>query len=353
MSSSQRPRSRSARYASCSSTPAVRLRIRVCLCLALILGATVPAEAGLLRRAPAGATRAGTAKPGTHSVKRRLPARARQRLRQRLRRAKPGAALATTTTTAGARAARAQRPIARAAARAVTGVRALGRWMKAHPVITASLVVGFGAMLGVALVAAPALKVAVSGLLAPLFGASAAAIIGTGVGGALASGARSLMVYATPMAVGHDPWNKKQLAADVGMSAGFGFVGFAQAALLTAVTGSVVTGVVATGAAMLVGLVGWELVKDYLQIRIRNRVATYPKNFWDRKTFKRLATMEFLSNAHRALPGLGTSYIAKVAGDLIGTVLYDRIVNARNQPSDGDEEEEKARSTERKLVLGQ
>ncbi len=79
-----------------------------------------------------------------------------------------------------------------------------------------------------------------------------------------------------------------------------------------------------------VGLIGYEIGKDYLQNRIRNRVASDPKSF--KKIWKSSLLMETASNLHRCIPGLGleTNFGAKIIGDLGGTIWWDRIVNSRN-----------------------
>lgn len=214
----------------------------------------------------------------------------------------------------------------------VAAARQAGRWARKHPAKAIGLGLGTVAMFGTVFYVAPALSAGISSCLAPVLGETAAGVVGTASGGALACGARSLLVHSTPMVLKVDPFNARQLATDVGMSSTFGFFGFAQAATLRTVTGSL--GVSGPGlfAANYVGLVGYELLKDYLQNRIRNRVANDPKRFRD--IWKSSLLMETASNLHRCIPGLNleTNFGAKIVGDLGGTIWWDRIVNQRNTP---------------------
>jgi hypothetical protein len=210
------------------------------------------------------------------------------------------------------------------------GAVGIGKWVRQHPRQTLGIGVGAAAMFGVVFWAAPALGAGVTSWLTPLVGKTAGSVLGTAAGGALASGSRSLLVFATPMLTGVDPFNKRQLATDVGMSAGFNFLGFANAAALK--SAAAVTGLDGAGlfALNVAGLVGFELGKDYAQNRIRNRVATAPKPF--RQIWRKSLVMEVTTNLHRCIPGLGmeTNYGAKILGDLGGTIWWDRIVNKRN-----------------------
>lgn len=204
------------------------------------------------------------------------------------------------------------------------------RWVKTHPREAIGISAGAVAMLGTAFYAAPALSAAVAAWLTPTIGTTAATVVGTATGGAMACGARSLLVHTTPMALRVDPFNARQLSTDVAMSSTFGFFGFAQAALiktLTGMTGASGLGLMATNA---VGLVGYEMLKDYMQNRIRNPVANDPKPF--SKIWHKSLLMETASNLHRCIPGLNleTNYMAKVLGDLGGTIWWDRIINKRN-----------------------
>ncbi|MCA9672003.1 MAG: hypothetical protein KC503_40695 [Myxococcales bacterium] len=213
----------------------------------------------------------------------------------------------------------------------VEGAKKAGRWVKNNPGKAAAVGVGAAAMFGVVFYAAPALSTAIGTWLTPVAGKTAADIAGVAAGGALASGSRSLLVHSTPMLLKIDPLNVKQLATDVGMSSGFGFVGFAHAATLRSLT----RGLGATGVGLFavnaVGLIGYEMFKDYLQNRIRNRVANDPKRFRD--IWKGSLAMETASNLHRCIPGLGleTNFAAKIIGDLGGTIWWDRLINKRNK----------------------
>jgi len=147
------------------------------------------------------------------------------------------------------------------------------KWSKAHPGKALGIGLGTCAMFATVFCVAPALSAGVAGCLAPTLGQTAASVVGTASGGALACGARSLLVHSTPMVLGFDPFNARQLATDVSMSGTFGFFGFAHSLL-----------------------------------------------------------METASNIHRCIPGLGleTNFGAKIIGDLGGTIWWDRIVNSRN-----------------------
>lgn len=219
----------------------------------------------------------------------------------------------------------------KAFAGAAAAAKSAGRWARKHPAKAVGLGLGTVAMFGTVFYLAPALSTGVATCLSPVVGETAAGIIGTASGGALACGSRSLLVHATPMVTGVDPFNARQLTTDVSMSSTFGFFGFAQAAALRSLT----SGLGATGLGLLaanyVGLVGYEVGKDYLQNRIRNRVANDPKRFRD--IWKSSLLMETASNLHRCIPGLGleTSFGAKIVGDLGGTIWWDRIVNKRNK----------------------
>jgi len=214
----------------------------------------------------------------------------------------------------------------------VAAARQAGRWAKKHPAKAIGIGLGTVAMFGTVFYVAPALSAGVSSCLAPVLGETAAGVVGTASGGALACGARSLLVHSTPMALKVDPFNARQLSTDVAMSSTFGFFGFAQAATLRTVTGSLGASGLGLFAANYVGLVGYELLKDYLQNRIRNRVANDPKRFRD--IWKSSLLMETASNLHRCIPGLNleTNFGAKIVGDLGGTIWWDRIVNQRNTP---------------------
>jgi hypothetical protein len=310
-----------------------RTAIVLGVCLSVALGTLSPAEAARGNAGgPIGKARPAATRPlATKSLARKKWPGLRLR---RSAKADP----ATTTTPAAEQVADAHAPRARPMARLASAARDLparlrgalvraARWSRAHPVKAVSLATGAVAMLATAFWVAPALKIAVTAALEPLVGPGLAGIAGVGLGGALASGTRSLMVHVTPMSTGVDPWNSKQLAVDVGMSTGFGFIGFAQAAGMTALTDSIALGTAATAGTMLLTLVGYEMVKDFIQIKIRNRVASYPKNFSDRRTFTDLLAMETASNAARALPGMSTVYWLKVVSDIAGTVWYDRSVN--------------------------
>lgn len=204
-------------------------------------------------------------------------------------------------------------------------------WCRENPRTTAGLVLGTAAMFTVVFWVAPLLTAGFSSLLAPSLGLTVAAIVGTAIGGGLASGTRSLLVHITPMLTGVDPFNRKQLLIDVGMSATFGFFGFAQAAALT----SVVTALGVSGFPLFLvtatGLIGYEVLKDFLQNTIRNQWANDPKSFKD--IWLQSLSMETMTNVHRCIPGLdlATNFGAKVVADLLGTVWWDRIVNTRNE----------------------
>jgi hypothetical protein len=213
------------------------------------------------------------------------------------------------------------------------GVTQACRWARQHPRQAIGIGAGAAAMFAVVFVAAPAVSASVASWLAPVLGKTAAGIVGTGAGGAVACGSRSLLVHSTPMVTGVDPWNGRQLAADVGMSCGFGFVGFGQAAALKGLTTAVGAGGLPLFALNAVGLVGYELGKDFIQNRARSRVANDPKPF--RQIWRKALLMELATNLHRCIPGLGleTSFSAKIAGDLGGTIWWDRIINKRNKTS--------------------
>ncbi len=209
------------------------------------------------------------------------------------------------------------------------------RWARKHPLKALGLGLGTAAMLTSVFYAAPLLSGAVSTWLTPHLGVTTANILGIASGGALASGSRSLLVHSTPMVIGLDPFNRKQLATDVGMSSAFGFGGFAQAAGLRQLTMFTGAGGLALFGINAVGLIGYEVGKDYFQNRIRNRVATDPKSF--RKIWKSSLVMETVSNLHRCIPGLGleTNFGAKILGDIGGTIWWDRIINKRNTTPSG------------------
>ena len=225
---------------------------------------------------------------------------------------------------------RARQTGARAFKGAVPAAKKAGRWARKHPAKAVGLGLGAVAMFGTVFYLAPALSAGIGSCLSPVLGETAAGIVGTASGGALACGSRSLLVYSSPMVLGVDRFNAKQLGTDVTMSSTFGFFGFAQAAVLRSTTGAM--GVTGLGlfAANYVGLVGYEVFKDYLQNRIRNRVANDPKRFRDIWTSS--LVMESVSNLHRCIPGLNleTSFGAKVVGDLGGAIWWDRIVNKHN-----------------------
>jgi hypothetical protein len=208
------------------------------------------------------------------------------------------------------------------------------KWSREHPGKALGLGLGTAAMFATVFCVAPAVSAGVAGCLTPVLGQTGATIAGTAAGGALACGSRSLLVHSTPMLLKIDPFNARQLATDTAMSATFGFFGFAQAAFLKTLTGGMGSWL-ALLAANYVGLVGYELGKDYLQNRIRNRVANDPKSF--KEIWKSSLIMETASNLHRCIPGLGleTHFGAKILGDLGGTIWWDRIVNKRNQPHKG------------------
>ena len=151
------------------------------------------------------------------------------------------------------------------------------RWSKAHPGKALGIGLGTCAMFATAFCVAPALSAGVAGCLAPTIGQTAASVVGTASGGALACGARSLLVHSTPMVLGVDPFNARQLGTDVSLSSTFGFFGFAQAAFLKSLGAGLGLSGLALFGANAVGLIGYEIGKDYLQNRIRNRVATDPK----------------------------------------------------------------------------
>jgi hypothetical protein len=220
-------------------------------------------------------------------------------------------------------------------------VTALVKWVEAHPKKAAIIMAGLLAgVLPMTLAFAPLVSAIAISVLGPVIGGTAASIIGIGAGGALASGTRSLFVNAVPMHVlGIDEKNNKQLATDVGMSGAFGFLGFGQAQALAtlgaAIGGAPVTLVIALN---LVGLVGFEVAKDFVQNAIRNKVASQPKKFRD--IAHSTVAMESWSNGIRAVPGLGTNYLLKVAADILSSVVWNRIVNKQNGPEKVDLKQE-------------
>jgi len=110
------------------------------------------------------------------------------------------------------------------------------------------------------------------------------------------------------MVLGVDPFNARQLATDVSMSSSFGFLGFAQAAVLRSISGKRGLGGLTLFGANVVGLVGYELGQDYLQNRIRNGVASDPKRYGE--IWNSSLPMETATNLHRCIP---PSTHAKVA----------------------------------------
>ncbi len=220
---------------------------------------------------------------------------------------------------------------ARTSRRVVTRTAKAGaKWARENPAKAVGIGLGTAAMFGTAFFVAPALSGAVAQWATPIVGKTVGSILGTATGGALACGSRSLLVHVTPMVAKVDPFNAKQLATDTGMSATFGFFGFAQAAALKGVTAMAGVSGVGLFATNAIGLIGYEIGKDYLQNRIRNRVASDPKKFKD--IWKSSLKMETVSNIARCIPGLNleTNFGAKVVGDIGGTIWWDRIVNERN-----------------------
>jgi hypothetical protein len=320
------------------------LRLRL-LSLSALLAVSLGAPA--IQAAPARNTIVATGKVSTAKrsrptrlarIGRRMRARGRlfrRSLRHRGAQVKNKIALVKSRVVGGGKAvvrgAGKLRSMAGNLARATPGaLKKAARWSKKHPGKAAGIALGTAAMFATVFWAAPALSAGVSSWLTPLVGKSAAGIFGIASGGALASGARSLLVHSTPMVLGVDPFNKRQLAVDVGMSSGFGFAGFAQAAAMRQITGLTGVGGLALFATNAVGLIGYEVFKDYLQNRMRSKVANDPKSF--RQIWKSSLTMETASNLHRCIPGLGleTNFAAKIIGDLGGTIWWDRIVNSRN-----------------------
>jgi hypothetical protein len=194
-------------------------------------------------------------------------------------------------------------------------------WVRTHPTEATVLGVGTLGMFATGLYVSPEIAQHVRDVADPHVGHTAAVMLGTASGGAVASGTRSLLVHAAPMITGIDPVNKKQLATDVAMSTGFNFPGFAVAEGLNLATGDMTP--VARAASLFTGLIGWEMAKDFMQMKLRSRFATVPKRFRD--VWKELLVMEITSNAHRIF--FPTSFAAKQAGDVFGVAFYDRIVN--------------------------
>jgi hypothetical protein len=223
------------------------------------------------------------------------------------------------------------------------GAEKMVAWVKAHPkkaaIIMAGLLVG---VLPISIALAPFISATASAALVPLLGETGASIVGVGAGGALASGSRSLYVNSIPMHVLEvDPKNNKQLATDVSMSTAFGFLGFGQAEALALLAGAAAGApVVAIIALNLIGLVGYEVAKDFVQNAIRNKVASDPKKFRD--IAGSTATMETWSNGVRAFGGLGTNYVLKVMLDIFSTLAWNRIVNKHNGPNKEDPKRELA-----------
>ena len=226
---------------------------------------------------------------------------------------------------------------------AVDLARKVIEFAKQHPGRAAAIGTGAVAIAAVALWAAPALAALVAEWLTPVMGAGAAKVVGVGVAGSLASGTRSAVVYSTPMLLGTEPVNKKQLAGDVSMSAGFGFTGFAQAQGLTMLTSAMGASGIGLMALNAIGLVGMEVFKDYIQNAGRNAMGTAgdPKSWTrsvDPKTgkvregiWKETLLAETATNILRIIPGLETNFALKVGGDVAGTVWWDRIVNGRKK----------------------
>jgi hypothetical protein len=292
------------------------MRSAVVLAFVLAFASVSPAHAGARTRRPMAAVTSTTA-PSTATATATWPSRTFGRTRAASIRAggilrkTPGAVVRGVKASPSA--------VARGGKLAAT-------WIEQNPKTAIGLGAGVVAMFGMVLYVAPVVQGVVAGVLTEPLGVTVAAIVGTAFGGALASGSRSLAVYGTPMALGVERFNPKQLATDVSLSTGFGFVGFAQAASLAYLTTKIgAIGAIGVGVVTFAGLIGYEMLKDFLQLQVRNRVANNPKRFRD--IGGQLLVVETLSNAHRALPGLSTSFTAKVLGDLIGGVLLERVVN--------------------------
>ena len=227
--------------------------------------------------------------------------------------------------------------IGRAVTATAAGVKAFA---KEHPAKAAGLGLGAVGVFAVAFWAAPALSAVAAKWLLPVLGKTGAAIAGTATGGALTSGTRSLVVHSAPMVIGVDPVNARQLATDVSMSTGFGFLGFAQAKMVTGLTRALRLPGVASMGVTAVLLVGWEVLKDYIQNHARNKVsATAPKCWTDsvdpvtgkqqRGICSESVVMETATNISRCIPGLEASFVVKALADVTGTVWWDRILNKR------------------------
>jgi hypothetical protein len=231
-------------------------------------------------------------------------------------------------------------------------------WMKADPSRRWRLplvIAGGAGVLLFAYTAAPLISAGVAGSIAKVVGVSAAKAIGAGVAGAASSALGSLWAHGFPMVLRIDPFHGRQLATDVGLSAGFNLLGFAQANLVKQAAGAI-TGVAGVpGQILFTGayLVGWEMIKHRAENHIRNDVGhpTDPKHFWkvspeaaargEKPIWKQTLAMILATNAHRFLiPGLEDNALAKVVGDGVGRPWWDRIVNARNP---GNEEHVRAR----------
>ncbi len=231
-------------------------------------------------------------------------------------------------------------------------------WFKADPrrkwMLPVVCLAGGGVLL-FAYSAAPLISAGLASWLTPTLGASAAKAIGAGIAGSTSSALGSLWAHGFPMALRIDPVHPRQLATDVGLSAGFNLLGFAQANLVkqaaAAVTG---WGGMAAELAFAGGyLVGWEMIKHRAENHLRNDLGhpTDPKHFWrvseeaaargEKPIWGKTLLMILATNAHRFLvPGLEDNALAKVAGDAVGRPWWDRIVNARNP---GNEEHVRAR----------
>ena len=167
----------------------------------------------------------------------------------------------------------------------------LGRWVKEHPkqalmwgpgmlgVFAVVLPVGAVELGGLSLTGvAPALASSVTQLLAAHgVGASVTAlnvpaVVGTGVGGALASGVSSAWAHGLSMINGKDKPNIKRVIQDAGMSAAFGFVGFGVAEGMR--SGATALGLAGSGMLRRAydwsGLMAFEMGKNYVQNGVNN-----------------------------------------------------------------------------------
>ncbi|MBW2735242.1 MAG: hypothetical protein JRH20_22900 [Deltaproteobacteria bacterium] len=190
-----------------------------------------------------------------------------------------------------------------------------GRWVKKNPgkafmwgpgllgVMAVVLPVGAVEVAGFSLTGvAPALAAAVTesiaaaGVGASITAVNVPAIIGTGTGGALASGVSSAWAHSLSMINGQDKPNVKRIVQDAGMSAAFGFFGFGVAEGMK--SGATALGL---GSGLLRkgydwgGLMAFEMGKDFAQNGVNNlniKIHKYHQAHADRRWSKVLRALK-------------------------------------------------------------